>query len=91
MDIKLPSWLSPRLVILVSVLAAAALSITFKVVDDNGDGRPDRINVTVETKAIPANVQPDDGHPTTTVIVPAKPPADLESDLRTVPESVPDA
>jgi N-acetylmuramoyl-L-alanine amidase len=96
MQLKLPERLPPWLVAVITLLGIAALSITFSLVDVDGDGAPDRIDITVQTEKVstPANVSPGDGLPATTVTAPAplvkKAAATVESDLRTLPDEIPD-
>lgn len=66
MQFKLPKRLPPWLIIVASFFAVAAVSITFALVDDNGDGRPDRVDITAKI----VKVQPADPGPPITA--PAK-------------------
>ncbi len=87
MQFKLPE-LPPWALMLIAALGIATLSVTFALVDGDGDGTPDRIDITV-------NTQPGDGVPTKTISAPAplvEKAADVtESDLRTTPAETPPA
>lgn len=87
MQIKLPE-LPPWALVLIAALGVATLSVTFSLIDGDGDGKPDRVDIVV-------NTQPGDGAPTKTISAPAplvEKAADVtESDLRTVPAETPPA
>jgi N-acetylmuramoyl-L-alanine amidase len=84
MQFTFPKRLPPWLVAVLAVMGIIGLTITFA--DDNGDGSPDRVTVTV-------NTQPGDGAPTKTISAPsplAEKAADVtESDLRQVDPETP--